>query len=506
MGSALISTWSRETHGEESRPPDELRLADTRLRTHLVWVAMFSLPFIALALYTQSLGVLSEPHARVLAKALAAADRGRLEVLGFVYPPLPFLLTSVWPSALTLVVLAGVTTGATAWILWYDLRRSRLPLVVRAILLITVLLVPSMLFLATQCFPEMLALHLFLVAWHYHLNFVRSGHTWSGFLAGLVLGLAFFASFYAVIFALAFALSSPIYSRLAKAKTELSLQADVARMLVIFFPAIWSLLSWCYLNWVFTGDPFSFLRHPVPTVSIPNASGTVADVVQQALRQTGAELLHQPLFLAVAALNISRSPLRVVPFLSVPLMLTCIRLVGFTVGELFVLGLYGLTALSSVPRQVPLRWGVLLVAFAVLQFSMAAVPQRHVVAEWPPMVRLGGVLIDQVAERELGHQLARAGSRAILADDHRAYRVIAHTGSARPFLLPVDAEFSSALAEPHRHVAYVLVAAGPADPFDRVSTRFADRPPAGFVLDGRWDGWVLYRRSDVPSLVSGARQ
>lgn len=487
-------------------PGDELRLTDTGVRSHVVGVAMFSLPFVGLALYTVWLGVLSEPHALVLAKALTAVDRGRLEVIGFAYPPVPYLLASVWPTRWALAGLAGVTAGATAWILWRDLCRSGLPLVIRVMLLASVALTPSMLFLATQSFPEMLALHLFLVAWHYHLNFVRAGHTWSGFLAGLVLGLAFFASFYAIVFALAFALSSPIYSRLAKDRGAPWLQADVARMIVILFPAIWSLLSWGYLNWVFTGHAFHSFGAVSTTDLAPVSTGQVPDMVQQALQQTGAELLYQPLFLAVAVLNVLRNRLRGIAFLSVPLILAGIRVVGFTVSELFVLGLYGLIALSSVPRRVAPRWGVALVVVALLQFISSAAPQQQAAHGWQSSARLSWLSSENVAEQEIGRRLARAGSRAILADDQSAYRVIARTGSARPFLLPADAVFTAALAEPHQHVAYVLVTANSGDPLDRVSTRFAGGPPDGFVLDAVLDGWVLYRRGDVPSLLSTAAQ
>ena len=40
---------------------------------------------------------LSHHHAHVIEKALLVLDRGRLELIGFFYPPLPFLLMLSWP-------------------------------------------------------------------------------------------------------------------------------------------------------------------------------------------------------------------------------------------------------------------------------------------------------------------------------------------------------------------------------------------------------------------------
>lgn len=465
---------------------------------------LFSFPFVALALYTNRVGFLSDSHALVLAKALLAADRGRLEVIGFVYPPLPFLLATVWPSAWTVSLLSGITAGATAWLLWYDLRRTELPLVVQTLLLASVVLVPNVLFLATQSLPEMLALHLVLVAWHYFLNFVRLGHTWSGFTAGLVLGLAFFASFYAIVFALAFAVSSPIYSHLRADGEDRSPQADVARMMVIVFPALWSLASWSYLNWVFTGDPLRFLTDPVTPVLIPAAgTGSVVGAVVWSARQSLRELLLQPLFFAVAGLNVQRRRRLIIAFVSMPLILVTIRAAGFAYGELLALGTYSLVALAGIPRRVSRLGSIVLVVVALLQVvTSSTLTTRHPwLADWRNAVTLGQITVEARSERALAARLAQAPPRSILADDRVAYRVIARAGTARPFLLPTDAAFTSALDRPREQVAYLLVASRAVHPADEVSRRFAERPPDGFLLDGALAGYALFRRVDAPALL-----
>ena len=504
MDSAVTLRPTPLSSGRASPSPEGLRLADVSWRGHLLRVARFSVPFVVLGLYVQWLGFLSDSHALVLAKALLAVDRGRLEVIGFVYPPLPFLLATVWPSAWTLSLLSGVAAGATAWLLCYDLRRTELPLAARTVLLASVALVPGMLFLATQSFQEMLALHLLLVAWHYFLNFVRYGHTWSGFTAGLVLGLAFFASFYAIVFALAFALASPIYSRLREDGEDRSAPADLARTMVIAFPALWSLTSWAYLTWVFTGNPLRFLSDPAAPVLIPPAGAAIAGALRSALHQTLAELLQQPLFLAVAGLNLLYRRRRAVAFLSVPLILALIRSAGFVYGELFALGTYSLIALAGIPRRISLSWSVVLVAVALLQVVASARlgTQSPGMVDWQAAVTLGRANDERKQERALAERLAQAPPRSILADDRSAYQVIAHTGTARPFLLPADSEFASALDEPREHVAYVLAATRTAAPGDEIGLRFAERPPDGFLLDGTWAGWSLYRRVDAPSLLS----
>lgn len=489
----------------ETPEPEGLRLVGTSWRGHAWRVLSFSVPFVALAWYVLWAGFLSDAHAHVVAKALVAADRGRLEVIGFAYPPLPYLLATLWPSAWWVTALAGLAGGATAWLLWYDLRRTSLPFLVRTVLLASVILTPSFVLLATQAFADVLALHLLLVSWFYYLNFVRQGHTWSGFTAGLVLGLAFFASFYAVVFALAYALASPVYAGLQADEWERSREADLARAVVILFPPLWALASWSYVSWVFTGEPLRVFTDPASPVAIPTDVGTLARAFERAVTETAREFALQPLFAVVTLLAWVYGHRRVLALIAVPLVVMVIRTLGFSFGGAFALVLYAVIALVALPRRLSVSWGALLVLVALAQ---AAVTSGYAAdagdyAAWHGVVTTGQVDPAARAERDLAGRLSQAPPRSILTDDQEAYRLIALAGTARPFLLSADPSFSAALESPVDHAQYVLVAARARDDRALVSARFSAAPPAGFVLDGVLSGWALYRRVDVPSLLTG---
>lgn len=501
MVSPVISTPARRPQPQLT---EGLRLVDLTWRDHLVRVLLFSLPFLGVALLAYRLAFLSNTHAHIVEKALLAADRLRLEVIGFLYPPLPFLTVLVFPRTWMPSVLASVAAGGIAWLLWYDLERTELPRLWRMLLTVSVVATPTALYLATQAYPEVLALHLVVVAWHYYWNFVRYGHTFSGFVAGLVLGLAFYANFYAFLYAIALAGLVPLFRRAANRSREPSERwATLSQMLVTAFPALWAATSWTYINWVFTGNPFTYLAEPATAVIDPTRWGTPLAERVEWLRDFASELLAQPLLIAVLALNAWRYPRRVVPLVVLASLPSLIRLVGLTYSLPLALGTYTLIALLALPERLP-RWiAPLLVIFAILQgiSGTTLVLREGEVSQWERVLTTEQVRTSDLEERALAVALRQAPPRSILADDRGAYRIIAGAESARPFLLPADEDFTAALASPADRVRYVLVSRS-APESDVVSAQFRQGPPAGFVVDGSRAGWIVYRRIDAPSLLA----
>ncbi|MBO9306338.1 hypothetical protein [Thermomicrobium sp.] len=499
MASAVIS---KPVPQPASPPSDELRLVDLSWRAHLLRVALFSLPFLALALVTYRYGFLTNAHALVTAKALLAADRLRLEVIGFLYPPLPFLLVLVFPRPWLPSVLASIAAGATAWLVWYDLERVGLARLWRMLLLAAVVVIPSNVFLATQAYPDMLALHLIVMAWHYYINFVRHGHTFSGFVAGLILGLALYANFYALVYALALASLVPLFRRSEASTGQGGEWATLSQMLVTAFPALWAVASWTYINWVFTGNPMMYLTDPAAAVIDPERWGVPLAERWGWLAEFGRELIMQPLLLGVFAANLWRAPRRLVPLVVLAVVPSLLRFFGFAYPLPLVLATYTVLALIALPERLP-RWvGPVIVALALGQGATTAVLLQHAgeVRQWQQVLVNGIPRASDQDERELGQRLRAAPPYSILADDRSAYRIIARAETARPFLLPADASFGAALAEPARSVGYILVTQEPLGR-DLVSERFADGPPDGFVVDGQQGSWKLYRRIDQPSLL-----
>lgn len=500
MASPVISTPVRPPRPQAT---EGLRLVDLTWRDHLVRVLLFSLPFLGVALLVHRLAFLSNMHAHIVEKALLAADRLRLEVIGFLYPPLPFLSVLVFPRSWMPSVLASIAAGGIAWLLWYDLERTGLPRLWRMLLTVSVVATPTALYLATQAYPEVLALHLVVVAWHYYWNFVRYGHTFSGFVAGLVLGLAFYANFYAFLYAITLAGLVPLFRRSADdSRQRRGHWATLSQMLVTVFPALWTAASWTYINWVFTGNPFTYLAGPVAAViDSLHWRAPLAERLEW-LREFALELLAQPLLLAVLALNAWRHPRRVVVLALLATLPSLIRLAGLAYGLPLALGTYTLLALLALPERLP-RWvGPFLVLFALLQgiSGTALVLREAEVRQWEHVLTTGQARTSDLDERALATALRQAPPRSILADDRGAYRLIARTESARSFLLPADADFPLALGSPKDRVQYILVSpSAPED--DVVSAQFRFGPPPGFVVDGFRADWIVYRRQDAPSLL-----
>ncbi|MDI6829411.1 MAG: hypothetical protein QME62_13095, partial [Armatimonadota bacterium] len=183
------------------------------------------------------LGFLSNQHAHQIAKVLQAVESRRLELIGFTYPPLPFILTALWIHPLTPSLIASFAAGATAWLLLRHLYHTSLSTMSKIVLLSALAFTPASLYLATQSMTDMMTLFLFLLAWITFLSFTREGVTMSGFVSGLVLGVAFFFNSYALFFSVVYALASPLFYRWRqKSPLERKWQADLTLAVVVGFP------------------------------------------------------------------------------------------------------------------------------------------------------------------------------------------------------------------------------------------------------------------------------
>jgi hypothetical protein len=470
--------------------PDSLRLIDHRWYEHLLRAVGFGIPVIAIGLVSTSLGLLSNQHAHILDKAFLAHDTGRLESIGFLYPPLPFLLAVILPSPWALAVIGGLAAGATAWLLWYGLQRTALAPITRSLLLAGVLTTPSLLFLASQQISDMLQLHLFLVSWFYYLNFIRLRHTWSGFTAGLILGLAFFAGFSALIASLALAFLTPLFSPPEDERFE----ARFAQALVILFPALWAAFSWGYTSWTFTGHWLDYFTDPTAPVTLPHSLTAFSTRAGQVTQQMVSELPHAPLFLGIFLLTLRYQPRGAIGLGTLIPVIWLIRVLGFPFGTALTIATLTVIAVAGISRRISRRWGPVLVTLVVLQILVNTLisPPATELRTWiqaltnwqqPPTIQ---------EERQFALSLvSNMPPHRILTDDRSAYRLVAQAGTAQPFLLPADQDFDQALAQPCGRVHLVLVSRMPA-PGDRVSTRYATTPPPGFTLRTTWGEWLVY--------------
>lgn len=454
-----------------------------------VAVLVLSLPFLGVGAAALRAGFLSHEHAHLVEKALLVRDRGRLEWIGFAYPPLPVLLLLPWPAPEAAVLWAGLLGGLLAWGVWRRLEVLSFPRGVRALMLLAAMATPTNLFLASQRLGMMLSLVLFFWAWRWYLAFTREGRTDAGFLAALIIGFAFYASFYAPAFALAFALATPLFTR------PRSLWHGMALGLVLLFPAAMTVGAWLYLAWLFTGQPLGFLYDPGSSLLIAFRPDEAFGTPGAMARELAARLVGSPLYLGVGVL-IARYQPRRLPAYGIPLGLT---MAAWSLGWAFPrelgVALWTLFALSGLPARTPRRLWPLVLALALLHIPMdARMARRGEVARWWAVVFDGQEAALERVERSLAEGLARRPCGSVLADDRSAYRIIAQARTACPFVLPADPVFELALSQPAAFVDAVLVAEGAEGWIGPLEARYRRRPPRGFGLAALWPGWRLYQR------------
>ena len=421
-----------------------------------------------------------------------ALNRGRLELIGFVYPPLPFLLLLPWPSAMLASLLAALAAGTLAWILWRRVVHLSMPVAVKALLVAAAMGTPTLLYLGSESMSETLALLLFVVAWSGFLKFTRSREARYGVVAGLGLGMAFFVNPHSALVVIPCALSAPLFMR------ERSWRGTVAVAFLLIFPVLIAVLAWGYLNWLFTGDPLTFTRGPANSLFVhwrPASEGLPVGW-SAALGATTADLVMSPLYLTSAILVARYWPARLLVFAAPALLIVAVRTAGMIYSEYFAVATFSVVALVALHPRLPRRLWPLLALSAIAHLWMGyASPLRGEAAIWKERL-LGGHLSD--ADREelsVGEYLAGRPPASIMLDDRTAYRIVARTGTARPFILPADPLYQVAESQPAQFMRYLLVPAEPSDlTGGALATIYVGQPPPGVRLARSWPNWRLYER------------
>lgn len=482
------------------RAPDVVAKRRGRL-VHIVTIVVFATPFLLLVWYATEIHFISNFHASTVTKALLALDRGRLELIGLVYPPVPFLIAMASPSAWALGAASGLLAATIVWLLWRHLIDAGVALGVRLLLVGTLFMLPAFLFIATQSIGDVGTLLLFLLAWRSYERFMLSGQTVSGFMAGLVFGAGFFLNFHALSYGIVYAAISPLFLR-SERQQDGHQPGRLAGALVIGFPVIAATVCWTYLNWLFTGRMFAFLIDPdAPARAFVDAEGTAFLGFSEALRSAGADLVHVPIYLVIGALVAIRSPRRFPAYLAPLVVVTVLRAIGFSYTQSFSVSTFAVAAIASA-QVVRTHAAVLLVSLTcVLQIGLGLVLATGGAEadEWRDRVVDGRATSSDEMERAIADRLALVPERKILADDRSAFRLVARSGSAAPYVLPADRAFEPTLSAPGRFVDYVLVSENPA-PGDEVAFQYGDAAPGGFRLTTRWPGWKLYEREGAPPL------
>lgn len=461
-----------------------------------LWVRLMptlalALPFLILGYVADNRLFMSNEHARLLSNALVAVDRGRAELIGYIYPPLPFFMLLPWPHKIMLMIVAALSAGALARTLWGHLCILPIPLFARLSLLVASMAVPTSLYMATQSLVETLALLLLVASWANYLAFVRQGETKAGFSAGLALGAALFVSQYTLLYAALFVLLTPTLIATRGSGSEIS------AALVLLFPVAVSLMAWAYISWAFTGDPVYFLRAPGSSLLVYTRPGGAELSLgwPLAIRSTLRDLMASPLYLGIGLVVALLWPVRLIVFLTPAILITVVRAFGLVYPDYFAIGTYTVTALVALRPGMPRRLWPALIAISIVHLVVGySIPLRGEMADWAKAVRYSEVKTASIDERAIGDRLSGMPPRSVLLDDRIAYRIVARAETARPFLLPVDGLYRLAESQPSLFVDHVLVPAQPIPSVGgRIAMNFPSKTPPNFAIETSWSEWRLYR-------------
>jgi hypothetical protein len=437
-------------------PPAEPR-ARPWIRLALVIAVVAPLALAAAGLAHE--GWLSDTHGAFLHRVRFALERGRLELLGFEYPPLPFLLLVPWATTTATWVLGALALAALTWLVIDECtdRRTLLPL----ILLVAALWTPIGLHLVVADFNEAIGLLALFVGWRHYRRWWATRQTIHGLRTGLWLGLAFYTSPLGLAVALVAGAVMPLVF------PRLQIPPFTSQLVLLVFPGFAAAATWAYLSWVFIG------RVAFPFTPWEPGSPALALIITWTVP-----------YLLVAVLSLFR-PSATSAGLLLPLgLLWVANRMGWHFSLAFAVVLLTLVAIVSLPRYLDRTVRALI--------GVAAVAQA--VAAWLMFAPPHPTPADHAA-RAVAEALADAPPRSVLIDDRHAEQLLKWAPSLEPYLTTRDTGFEIARAQPMNTVRYVL-----ATPDREGLTLDADvRPPTGFIAVWQWQGYALWRHPEAPA-------
>jgi hypothetical protein len=412
----------------------------------------------------------------------------RLVNVGFVYPPLSYLLQLGFPTVLVgQAVISGViVTGILDF-----LQRQVADRVLRLLAQAYVLASPVFLLLTITDHSTLLFALMLAASVHYITRFLRDDYSLYLFVGSTLLGLTFFVDFRsaALLIAIVPAAAIPLWRR--------SRAQAISVALTIAVPTIFFALAWSYVNWIFLGDPFAYahgrgslFRTFPETPALLAAAGDPL----QTLKLAGLALLTSlpvtlPYFVGLASMRGGRAAYTIpaVVVYASPIVFIVASIYGGlyqpTIALLALFVLVFLFSLDAIKPSIGLTAAVA-ISLAASFYAPFVAPLSGERAFGNALIGRGETDANLTPFRTLAAHVGTDGP--ILIDDSALYPLVYVLGSAARFILPYQYEYASVLSNPGLFVKYVVVARRADD------TIYALYPGAEF---GRMPGFHEYYRS-----------
>jgi hypothetical protein len=433
----------------------------------------------------------------------------RLENLGFVYPPLMYLFVLVFQNPFISAAFVGALSASLLLFFTFKAYKiGRIPLIAAFSVLLYILASPASLFLLSEHQSLCLFACVFLQLVHHLYRYCRHHYTIDLLLFGMMTAFLFFIRFQAIIFIPVLILPFLL------TKEKQSIGQKMSVIIIAFFPSIFFLSGWSYINWVFMKEPLYFFRARLSSTGStiewnPGGDWYGATVYLFERIKNLAPLILPVAVAAVRQWKIGYRKCRVTPsILAAPFILIWADAISGVIHEhsmsysiLFLLA--ALSFWTHVPVEEKMPWidrlfAVTLIISLVFSWVMPANKNREEYA-------FRQALVSPIEDSSVSHARAVAKhirpNGLILIDDARGFPVVFVEGNARRFILPYQYEYETVLSAPQFFVDYVIVYSGKAK--IPVQDRVAGRWPEalfgylpGFRLVGHFGDFILYERTE----------
>jgi hypothetical protein len=396
----------------------------------------------------------------------------RLENMGFANPPFPHFFTLLIKSPFVASAIVGSIIATSMLMVLYRVHQEKkISLTFFILLFFYVTLSPLSLFLFSQQMPTTILIGLLLLIYHHLYLYCKQGISYNLFMFGLLSALVFLTEFQAVLLILLFT-----FSLVRKAIGDKPLMG----FSIIFtglFPVVFIAVSWCYLNWLFLGDPFHFIAYwssaLEPLLSFPEKmihSQTAYGALLTSFRLCyDNSFLLLPYYLFIVWMIISPRFMKTVECVTgsiiiAPFFLLYIQL--FTnfveLNQFFFL----IFVVSAVSIRIHLHDQLQGTIFSILFTWSVAVslcmsfllPFHHPLSEEKIFAEflLGNEINGNLDNyRNLIDELHPNGK--ILLDDTVNYPLVFMVNDPKRFVLPYEYEFDMVLSFPAQFVRYLVV-------------------------------------------------
>jgi len=384
----------------------------------------------------------------------------RLENIGLVYPPLAFLpfwfvsdylMASPFASAITLTLFFS-----------FLLKRCLSPVY---FIVVSLLLNPLTIFLAVYRF-EVLSFYILLtLSVMFLILHMEMGYSIYLFVGGFLLGLCFFFDFRSVFLIPLFVLF--IFFTTKQAGRDYTLALTMVKLT----PIVFFVFIWLYLNWVFTGDPLTFIKSPYSFFK-GRALGTDVLVAKGSifgsLKYSALQLFYLlPLILPYVVVLFKLKKYRVLYLFPLYLLyLSPITLMLFSIYFSYFFPSYYYSVLFlafavTFASSLNIRGSkALAVAFIVSFLASWVLPLYSKEENEKNFVKflLTGRVKENIGEYiKVAKVLKDQGCEKTLLDDKTDFPVVVFSQNPKKFYLPYMYEYYSALSTPIAFADCILV-------------------------------------------------